>query len=199
MRDKLTELRYSENTIKTYCSLFEELINHYPTEDIDLIDEAKIVAFCRYLVTDRKVSVSYQNQAINAIKFYYEKVLKQERKVYNLDRPMKEKRLPEILSQEEMMAIFEVTKNLKHRLMLMLIYASGLTRSELLNLRIGDVDLDRCIVLIRSGKGRKDRQSVMAQSLAPLVKEYFQAFNPKFWFFEGQKGEQYSATSLQQV
>ena len=66
MFDKLTELRYSENTIKTYSSLFEELINHYPTDDIDQIDEVKIIAFCRYLVTDRKVSASYQNQAINS-------------------------------------------------------------------------------------------------------------------------------------
>jgi hypothetical protein len=67
---KLRELRYSEGTIKAYKSLFEEFINHYPTQDIDKIDEPKIVAFCQYLVIDRKVSASYQNQAINAIKFY---------------------------------------------------------------------------------------------------------------------------------
>ncbi|MDH4058752.1 MAG: phage integrase N-terminal SAM-like domain-containing protein, partial [Cyclobacteriaceae bacterium] len=147
IRKKLKIKNYSPSTAKTYLDQLNSFLRFFPDSYPEDLGEDEIQHYLLHLIENRKLSVSTQNQAINSIKFYYEKVLKQERKVYNLDRPMKEKRLPEILSQEEMMAIFEVTKNLKHRLMLMLIYASGLRRSELLNLRIGDVDLDRCIVL----------------------------------------------------
>ena len=123
----------------------------------------------------------------------------QDRKVYQLERPMKERKLPEVLSQQEVVKIFDALTNVKHRVMLMLIYAAGLRRSELLGLRIGDVDPNRNVVFIRGGKGHKDRQSVMSQSLVPLLEEYIKNYNPKFWLFEGQTGERYSASSLQQV
>jgi len=88
---KLKELRYSERTIKTYKGLFEEFINYYHKVEITRIDESMITAFLRYLVMERKVSTSYQNQSINAIKFYFERVLGGQRKVYLVDRPREEK------------------------------------------------------------------------------------------------------------
>jgi site-specific recombinase XerD len=112
---------------------------------------------------------------------------------------MKDKKLPEVLSQQEVVQLFEATDNLKHRVMLMLLYASGLRRSELLTLRVGDVDFDRAVVLIRGGKGRKDRHSVLAHSLIPIIEQYLNMYRPAFWLFEGLNGERYSATSLQQV
>jgi integrase/recombinase XerD len=196
MRRKLKMKNYSPSTIKTYTEQFKLFLRFFPESHPDELGELEIQHYLLHLIEHKKLSTSAQNQAINAIKFFYEKVMRQERKVYYLDRPLKEKRLPEILSQEEMMRIFEVTSNLKHRLMLMLIYASGLRRSELLNLRVGDVDLDRNLVFIRGGKGKKDRQTVMAQSLAPLVEEYMKHYNPKFWLFEGLNNVRYSATSL---
>ena len=87
---KLKEIRYSDKTIKVYKALFEEFINYYHKFEINKIDETQIISFLRYLVMDRKVSTSYQNQAINAIKFYYEKVLGGQRKFYFIDRPKKE-------------------------------------------------------------------------------------------------------------
>ncbi len=196
MRKKLKTRNYSPSTIKTYTEQFRLFLRFFPESHPDELGEAEIEHYLLHLIEKRKYSVSTQNQAINAIKFFYEKVMRQERKVYHLDRPMKEKKLPEILSQEEMVKIFEATSNIKHRLMLMLIYASGLRRSELLNLRIGDIDLDRGLVFIRGGKGKKDRQSVMAQSLAPMVEEYLKQFKPKFWLFEGIQGDRYSVSSL---
>ena len=89
---KLREMRYSPKTIKLYVSLFEEFINYYPMLDIKTIDEPAIIKFLRYLVTERKISITYQNQSINAIKYYYEKVLGGQRKFYFIDRPAKEKR-----------------------------------------------------------------------------------------------------------
>ena len=145
---KMKELRYSGQTIKNYVSLFEEFINYYPTDDIDQIDDGKIVAFCQYLVIDRKVSASHQNQAINSIKFYYEKVLGGKRKLYTLQRPAKERQLPVVLNSDEITRIFAQLKNLKHRTVLMLIYSAGLRISEAINLKIKDIDSKRMQIRI---------------------------------------------------
>ncbi|MFH1515342.1 MAG: phage integrase N-terminal SAM-like domain-containing protein [bacterium] len=120
MSAKLTELRYSPRTLKIYTSLFEEFINYHYSLEINNITEPQIIQFIRFLVTDRKVSTSYQNQAINAIKFYYERVLGGQRKFYFIDRPIKEKTLPTVLNEEETVALFRAVDNIKHKCMLML-------------------------------------------------------------------------------
>ncbi|MDX1904011.1 MAG: site-specific integrase [Thermonemataceae bacterium] len=194
---KLRELRYSEKTIKTYKSLFEEFINHYPTLEIDKIDEAKIIAFCQYLVIDRKVSASYQNQAINAIKFYYERVLGGQRKFYFLQRPNKEKALPTVLNNEEIMLILKGTTNLKHRATLTVIYSAGLRIGELIKLKIKDIDSERKQIRIEQGKGKKDRYTLLSPKTLDLLRSYFKEYKPKEYLFEGQNGEQYSARSIQ--
>jgi site-specific recombinase XerD len=199
MVDKLTELRYSPNTIKTYCSLFEELINYYPTEDIDKIDELKIVAFCRYLVTDRKVSASYQNQAINAIKFYYERALGGQRKFYFIERPTKEKTLPVVLNTDEVTKLLNVTTNLKHKTILAVIYSAGLRISECTNLKINDIDSKRMQIRVNQSKGKKDRYTLLSAKTLVLLREYFKAYQPKFYLFESPNREQYSASSIQAV
>lgn len=197
MLHKLQELRYSPNTIKTYKSLFEELINHYPTHDIDKIDEQMIVAFCRYLVIDRKVSASYQNQAINAIKFYYEKVSGGHRKFYNLERPNKERALPTVLNTQEVGAILKASSNLKHQTILTVIYSAGLRISELINLKIKDIDSIRMQIRIEQGKGKKDRYTLLSPKTLDLLRTYFKAYQPKNYLFEGQNKEQYTARSVQ--
>lgn len=199
IEQKLKLRGYSENTQRTYLNQFKEFLLFFKdTHPIDLT-EVEIRNYLLYLIEQRKLSKSAQNQAINSIKFFYEKVLMQERKLYHLERPMKDKRLPEVLSQEEVMNVFEALDNLKHKTMLMLIYSAGLRRSEMLNLRIGDVDFNRSIVFIRGGKGHKDRQTVLSQNLIPLLQQYLNEFAPGFWLFEGPKGERYSASSLQQI
>lgn len=99
--DKLTVLRYSSNTIRTYKDCFCEFINYYSTKDINEISQEEIQAYLLYLVEERQVSTSYQNQAINAIKFYFEKVLRGPRRIYYIERPRKEKLLPTVLSEPE--------------------------------------------------------------------------------------------------
>jgi site-specific recombinase XerD len=199
MIDKLTELRYSPNTIKTYVSLFEELINHYPTMDIDKIDEAKIVAFSRYLVTDRKVSASYQNQAINAIKFYYERVLGGQRKLYFLERPNNEKTLPVVLNTQEIKQILDATENLKHKTILAVIYSAGLRINECIQLKISDIDSKRMQIRVHQSKGKKDRYTVLSAKTLQLLRTYFKEYKPKNYLFESLTSEQYSASSIQAV
>jgi integrase/recombinase XerD len=199
IEQKLKLRGYSENTVRTYFQHFKEfLLFYYDSHPVE-ISELEIRNYILYLIEKRKLSKSTQNQSINAIKFFYEKVLLQDRKVYYLERPMKDKKLPEVLSQEDVLSIFEALDNIKHRCMLMLIYSAGLRRSEMLNLRIGDVDFNRSVVFIRSAKGHKDRQSVLAQNMVPMLQQYLKDFVPGFWLFEGRAGERYSASSLQQV
>lgn len=196
---KLKELRYSEQTIKSYRMNFEEFINYYHKFEIGKIDEKMIVAYLRYLVSERKVSVSAQNQAINAIKFFYERIMGGQRKVYYIDRPRREKTLPSVLSQEEVISILKSIENIKHKAIIMTIYSSGLRISEAINLKIKDIDSKRMQIRVEQGKGKKDRYTLLSSKTLELLREYFKAYNPKLWLFEGQTGEQYASRSIQNI
>lgn len=197
--EQLDRMRYSPNTKKTYEGLFRRFINHFPATDIDAISEDQVNVFMKHLLDTKKVSASTQNQTINAIKFYYERVKKQPRNVYALERPIKENKLPKILSEEEVLAILKSVGNLKHKAMLYLIYAAGLRRSELICLRINDVDSKRMVINILGGKGKKDRITLLSEKILNLLRTYFKEYKPKVWLFEGLPGEQYSTSSLQKI
>ena len=196
---KLKELRYSERTIKTYKGLFEEFINYYHKVEISRIDESMITAFLRYLVIERKVSTSYQNQSINAIKYYFERVLGGQRKVYLVDRPREEKRLPVVLNEKEIGNLLRVTENIKHKSILMLSYSAGLRLGELINVKLTDIDSGRMQVRIVQAKGKKDRYSLLSVRLLEVLREYFKEYKPREWLFEGAMGGQYSVSSIQAI
>lgn len=199
MLQKLETMRYSPQTISTYKQLMEEFINYFPAKAIDDITEPEIVAYIRYLVKERNISASYQNQAINAIKFYYEKVKGGARKFYQLERPLKEQKLPTVLSVEEVQAMIKATANLKHKTMIMVCYSAGLRLSELINLRLADVDSHRMQISVKGGKGKKDRYTLLSEKLLPLLREYFKAYRPQVYLFEGSDGGQYNGRSFQHV
>jgi integrase/recombinase XerD len=196
---KLIELRYSKKTIKTYTGLFEEYINYYHKLDIKTIGDKLIIAFLQYLVIDRKVSASYQNQSINAIKFYYERVLGGQRKLYLVERPRRLRALPVVLNDEEMVNTIKLVKNIKHKAIIMLVYSSGIRLSELLNLKIKDIDSKRMQVFVRQAKGGKDRYTLLSKTVLPVLRQYFKEYKPKEWLFEGIKGNQYSESSVQAI
>jgi site-specific recombinase XerD len=150
-------------------------------------------------VEDRRVSHSYQNSAINAIKFYYEKVLGGSRRFYFVDRPLKQKTLPVVLSGEEVKRLIEATDNLKHKCMLMVCYSAGLRMSELLNLQIKDIDSKRMRIFVRAGKGKKDRMTLLSEKTLLILREYYIMYTPKTYLFEGSDGGRYGERSVQQV
>ncbi|MCK9400098.1 MAG: tyrosine-type recombinase/integrase [Bacteroidales bacterium] len=152
-----------------------------------------------YLIEHRDISISYQNQSINAIKFYYEQVLGRLVKSYHIQRPRRERKLPNVLSEEEVQMILNNTDNLKHKAILSLIYSAGLRRSELINLQPTDIDSKRMYVIIRGGKGNKDRYSILSEKVLILLRKYFRKYKPFNWLFEGQFGGQYSASSIQNI
>lgn len=197
--DKLRVLRYSEHTIKTYVDCFKEFINYFSTKEIDHITQEEIMAYLLYLVDERQISTSYQNQAINAIKFYYEKVLKGTRQVYYIERPRKERTLPTVLSEEEVKTLISSFTNLKHKCMVMLAYSAGLRVGEVINLKVKDIDSKRMLINIKGGKGKKDRITLLSKKLLPILREYYNMYKPKEYLFEGQMGGQYSARSVQET
>jgi len=198
-REQLDRMRYSENTKRTYIHFFTQFINYFPGIEIDRITEDQVNEFMKHLIGKKNVSASTQNQAINAIKFYYERVKKQHRKIYALERPMKEARLPDVLAEEEVMAILKSVENIKHKAMLWLIYSAGLRRSELIDLKVNEIDSKRMVIVIKGGKGKKDRITLLSEKVLYLLRDYFKVYRPGKWLFEGAPGSQYSASSLQKV
>jgi len=195
----LIRRRYSENTIRIYQHYFSLFINHFPGLHLDDLGEEHIRQFQDYFVNEKKASPSTQNQAINAIKFYYERVLKGERKTYYIDRPKKERKLPDILTKEEVGLMIQNTTNIKHKCIIVVTYSCGLRRSEVANLKISDIDFGRKMLKVVEGKGRKDRYLQLPIGVISIIMEYMEKDNPKGWLFEGQAGGKYSGESILKV
>jgi integrase/recombinase XerD len=129
----------------------------------------------------------------------YEKVLGKERMVYNIDRPRKETRLPDVLRKEEIGRMIRYTDILKHKCIITLIYSAGLRRSEANHLKIEDIDHDRRMIKIRSAKGFKDRNVQLAAGVQPLIFEYLKRYRPVEWLFEGMNGGNYNPESAVKI
>ncbi|MEK6480131.1 tyrosine-type recombinase/integrase [Catalinimonas sp. 4WD22] len=131
--------------------------------------------------------------------YYYEQILKRPRTYYQIDRPRKEYRLPVVLSKHEVGAILKQVRNRKHHAILSTIYASGLRISEVIRLKIKDIDSKRMVLVVRQGKGKKDRQVPLSKHLLQELRTYYQEYQPKDYLFEGEKGGAYSKSSIQQI
>jgi site-specific recombinase XerD len=195
---KLELKKYSNNTVKTYISLFEEFINHYSTKDIDQINELDIRDYLKVLIQSKR-SNSYINQSINSIKFYYEVVMGMPNRLYRIERPRKNKKLPTVLSKTEIKSLIECTNNIKHRCIVSLLYSGGLRRNELLNLKINDIDSSRMLIHIIDAKGNKDRYTLLSNTVLNDLREYYKIWRPKNYLFEGTRENQYSGNSVGKI
>ncbi len=195
----LQRKRYSPSTLKTYSLYFQQFMDHFPDHELESITHDQINAYILELIRSRKISVSQQNQRINAIKFYYEKVLGRKREYYQVNRPRKESTLPTILTLGEVEKLIRLTRNQKHKCILMTIYSGGLRRSELINLKIADIDSKRMLIKVCGAKGKKDRFTLLSEKLVRELRIYYRIYTPRTWLFEGQKGTQYSATSIEKI
>lgn len=195
-KNLLYQKRYSDSTVKIYLSYFRDFMIYFNDRNIDEVNKDEINAYILKLIEKNNISISQQNQRINAIKFYYEKVLGRKKAYYEIERPRKEKKLPNVLSKEEVKAILDKAKNKKHKAILATIYSCGLRRSELINLEISDVDSSRMLLKVRGAKGKKDRYVQLSKSLLPLLREYYLDYKPEKYLFNGQNKMQYSASSI---
>jgi site-specific recombinase XerD len=199
MQRKLEIARYSPNTIETYLNATKHFFLHFPQKHPKDIRAEDIEAYQHELATVRKVSNSYLNQVVNAVRYYYKDVLDDAYRVKFIERPRGERKLPKVLSEQEVAAILKSPTNLKHRCILMLIYSAGLRLGELIALERTDIIPERKQVLIRGGKGGKDRISLLSEKLLTLLQEYLKTYEPRHYLFEGPQGAKYSDTSVQQV
>lgn len=198
--EKLERLRYSDSTLRTYSKYFKEFQVSFKNLNLENISPDEINTYIGQLIKENKISGSQQNQRINAIKFYYEKVLGRDRLYCNIDRPRKEHKLPQILSKTEIRGIISSCNNIKHTCILSLIYSAGLRRGELINLQITDIISERGLIHIKGAKGKKDRFTLLSEGLIRNLRIYYKEYKPQTWLFEGAKtATQYSATSISKI
>ena len=198
MTRKLEIARYSPNSIKTYLNATRQFFLHFPQKHPNDIRTEDIEAYQHYLASG-SASNSYLNQVVNAVRYYYMNVVGDAQRVTFIERPRKERKLPTVLSEEEVGALLRAVDNLKHRCFLMLIYSAGLRLSELINLRLPDVATDRNQLIVRGGKGNKDRITLLSAKVMAPLQQYLAEYTPKEHLFEGADGGPYSPRSVQQV
>lgn len=192
----LKSRRYSQSTFTTYGWYFKQFLAAHPNVDPKEISEEQIIKHVSKVVRDHNYGTKTQNQIINSIKFYYEKVLGLQKHTYWIPRPRKETRIPVVASEEEVIRLIVASDNLKHQCIMGLLYSAGLRRGELVNLRLTDVNFDRRQLFVRGGKGKKDRTTILSDRMINALVKYFDLYKPNFWVFEGAEGKQYSGVSV---
>jgi site-specific recombinase XerD len=194
-KEKLKYLNYADRTIVIYCSYIEEFIKKQSKSTVHL----NALDFKAYLSEYTFTSVSQQNQIINAIKFLYEKILERKYDKVSFERPRREYKLPKVLEKDYILNKLSRIENLKHKAILSITFSVGLRVSEVVNLKIIDIDSKRMIINIRQSKGRKDRILPLSQKILELLRNYFKQYRPVEYLFNGQGSIKYSVKSCQQL
>jgi site-specific recombinase XerD len=197
LRQLLVRKGYSPKTVKNYLNHLENYLN-FSNNKVDILT---INQYLLFLLEEKDLSHSYTNQAVNAIKAYLKvSQVCSYKEVMKIERPRKEKKLPKVLSKKEVKELFNVLRNEKHITELMLAYSCGLRVSEVARMELKDIDSDRMLMIIRQGKGRKDRVTNLSEKMLNQLRIYYKEYKPKKWLFEGQKKNQHISTrSLQNI
>lgn len=192
---KLKYFNYSERTIETYTHYTEKFLLNVDKYPQHLVSSD----FQNYLNDYKFSSISQQNQIINAIKFLYEKVLNKKYDKIDFSRPRSEKKLPRVIDKDHILTSIDKIDNLKHKAIISLAYSVGLRVSEVINLKISEIDSKRMILNINQAKCRKDRIVPLTPKILNLLREYFKEYKPKEYLFNGQFTNQYSAASCNEI
>ncbi|AFS79478.1 phage integrase family protein [Gottschalkia acidurici 9a] len=198
--EKVLKLKgYSPNTIESYVNHIRRFIEYYEME-LKLVTSEEVNEYIIYLLEEKKRSASYVNTSISAIKFMVNNVLSRSDISINMFRVKKEKKFPDILSQEEVTRILNVVENHKHKVLLSLVYSAGLRVSELVRLKIEDIDSIRMLIHVRDAKGKKDRYTLLSEKALIVLRDYYRRYTPKEWLFEGlDKHQHLTERSAQRV
>lgn len=199
-KEWLRSRRYSENTIKTYLDAMRSFLAFHNTKPIANLNQDDVVEYNNEFILKNNLSASYQNQIVNAIKLYFKTIHDTTVIVDKIHRPKRAKVLPNVLSKQEVKQILEAHSNSKHKMMLSMIYSCGLRCGELLALKPSDIDSKRNLVLLKNAKGKKDRITPLSPKILEMLRDYYKAYKPTTYLFEGRnKGQAYDDRSLQQV
>jgi len=187
--DDLRVRNRSEHTIKAYVACIANFA-HYFGKSPELLGPEEVRQYQVYLVNERRVSLSSLIQAVCALRFLYGVTLGHDWAISRIAFPRRAKRLPVVLSQEEVKRLFDAVRNPKYLALLMTTYAAGLRVSEVTQLQVSDIDSSRMVIRVRQGKGRKDRYVMLAPTLLTVLRRYWQSARPTKWLFPGQDPKQ---------
>ena len=191
---------YSKNTIKSYLYYLNSFFKKNSDSSICSLSKDTIKDYLVKYIEKYKPSYSAVSQNINALKFFYGKVLRKPKTFCDIPRPRKPRTLPKVMSRNEISRLLSIVTNIKHKAILHIIYSGGLRLGEILNLKIEDIDSDRMLIHIKGGKGKKDRTTILGKTCLAVLREYYRNYRPSIWLFEStEKGKQYSAKSVQNI
>jgi len=191
--------RFSPKTIACYLACMKGVAKHFRKSPAELGDE-EIRVYLHYLMEERKVSQSVLVQTYSALKFFFEKTLQKQWNAFRIPRCKQRRKLPGVLTREEVESILSATKNLKHRAILMTIYAAGLRIGEVTHLKVSDIDSGRMMIRVNEGKGLKDRYSLLGERNLEMLRLYWKAYRPLGWLFPGRNASgPVSISAIQRV
>jgi site-specific recombinase XerD len=190
---------YSINTINVYRNWFIIFLRCFPNRKPSTITKNEIMDMLVRFRRSSKWSATSQNQLISSVKFFYEQLLNRPREVYDLPRAHKPQQLPTVFAETEIVALLNATQNIKHKVILAMAYSGGLRISEIVKMKINDIDSKRMVITVRQAKGKKDRQVMLSEKILRMLREYFLKYKPNVWLFEGRYGGPYTARSIQLV
>lgn len=191
--------RYGNRTIDVYMNMAILFLGYFRHTNLNNITEYDIERFNYEVIVKRKYSSSYQRQMIGVLKLLFRGKASTLIDWDKISRARKDSRLPVVLSLEEVVKIITVIENIKHRAIISLMYASGLRISEVIDLRISDIDSMRLQIRVKQAKGKKDRYVALSQNVLILLRNYFQDYKPQVYLFNGAYGEKYSAESIRKI
>ncbi|MFK7833736.1 MAG: tyrosine-type recombinase/integrase [Winogradskyella sp.] len=190
--------RLSTSTIRSYGYFVLRFLDFHKPKSTETMTKKDLDHFFEVVLAGENFSISSHRQSVSALKYFISFLQLPEFNTESLTRPKKSKKLPVVLSREEVIALLQVTKNLKHRTIIGLLYSCGLRIGELLQLQISALDFDRNALRVHQSKGRKDRSVVMSEVLKPLMLNYLNTYKPERFVIEGRDGGPYSATGIRQ-
>lgn len=196
LKQEMKLRKFSQKTIKSYLHYITGILNFARKSPKDISNE-NIRNYLESLC-DKKLSSSTLNTAYSALKFYFEKILYR-KFFFNLPRAKKDKKLPVVLSKKEILDIINACENIKHKLIIQILYCSGLRVSEVVALHINDLDFNRKIIHLKGAKGAKDRITIVSETVLKNIEKYLQEFRPQDYLFESNRGDKLTTRTIQAV
>ena len=191
--------RFSPKTITCYLACMKGVAKHFRKSPAELGDE-EIRAYLHYLMEERKASQSVLVQTYSALKFFFENTLQKQWNAFRIPRCKQRRKLPGVLTREEVESILSATKNLKHRAILMTIYSAGLRIGEVTRLKVSDIESGRMMIRVNEGKGLKDRYTLLGERNLEMLRRYWKAYRPLEWLFPGRNAsDPVSISAIQRV